>query len=173
MIPPYYSQNLENGRECLRIPTDAGRSPCNHCDSLANCRDTINTVLLVLACCTFEEHLIMMFIPCVFNSVVNTIICVEPYSNASQYDLFVFQNPRDCSSARKLICGVCSHLSNCGLGCLIHQIGLCLVTAYLSNRTMILDCSVWRYSSKGWGAAFLPITNCTIEHIQEKSIPGT
>ena len=39
---------------------------------------------------------------------------------------------------------------------------------------MILDCSGWAYSSKGWEAAFLPITNCTKKHIvgDDRSIPG-
>ena len=42
-----------------------------------------------------------------------------------------------------------------------------MVTAYLSNRTMILDCHGWRYAERGWEAAFLPISNCTQEHIKE------
>ena len=59
-----------------------------------------------------------------------------------------------------------------GVGATLHHIGLCLVTAYLSNRTMILDCSSWAYSSKGWDSAFLPITNCTLQHIKDGDIAG-
>ena len=59
-----------------------------------------------------------------------------------------------------------------GVGATLHHIGLCLVTAHLSNRTMILDCSGWAYSSKGWDAAFLPITNCTQEHMLDDYITG-
>ena len=35
------SQKLVNGRECIRIQTNAKRSPCDHCDLLPNYRDTM------------------------------------------------------------------------------------------------------------------------------------
>ena len=78
----------------------------------------------------------------------------------------------NCSSARKLLCGGCGRLGLCGLGCIVHHVSRCLVTAYLSNRTMILDCSGMSYSSRGWDAAFLPITNCTRTQMDEGSIAG-
>ncbi|CAL8116627.1 unnamed protein product [Orchesella dallaii] len=49
--------------------------------------------------------------------------------------ILALQNPPDCSKARKLLCLV-DH--PCGFGCLIHHIVYCLMTAYSTNRTLIL-----------------------------------
>ena len=78
---------------------------------------------------------------------------------------FFFQNPSDCQAARKLLCGVCRDLGDCGFACFIHHIAHCLVTAYLSNRTMIMDCEGWKYSVKGPEVAFLPLSNCSLKHV--------
>ena len=70
------------------------------------------------------------------------------------------QNPSDCNSTKKL---VCSFTNRCGFGCLMHQVVLCFIMAYATERTLVMDRSIgWLYSSKGFETAFLPVSNCTI-----------
>lgn len=69
------------------------------------------------------------------------------------------QNPPDCDSARKLVCHVAK---SCGFGCQIHHVSYCLIMAYATKRTLILDSTNWRYSPTGWDAIFQPISStCT------------
>lgn len=69
------------------------------------------------------------------------------------------QNPRDCASAKKLICKVSK---TCGFGCQIHHVAYCFILAYATKRTLVLDATNWRYSSSGWDAVFQPISEtCT------------
>ena len=69
------------------------------------------------------------------------------------------QNPRDCASAKKLVCEVAK---TCGFGCQIHHVTYCFILAYATKRTLVLDASNWRYSSNGWEAVFQPISEtCT------------
>ena len=70
------------------------------------------------------------------------------------------QNPKDCKTARKLMCELSKP---CGYGCLIHHIGFCFIVAYATERTMILQSESWSFAeNKGWNSLFLPISNtCT------------
>ncbi len=69
------------------------------------------------------------------------------------------QNPSDCKLAKKLVCKVAK---SCGFGCQMHHVSYCFIMAYATQRTLILDSSNWRYSSKGWNAVFQPISStCT------------
>uniref|UniRef100_H2ZA34 GT23 domain-containing protein n=1 Tax=Ciona savignyi TaxID=51511 RepID=H2ZA34_CIOSA len=52
------------------------------------------------------------------------------------------QNPTDCTIARKLHCIV---LAKCGLGCLLHQYGLCLFVAIGTNRVL-----QWNLNESGY-----------------------
>ncbi len=67
------------------------------------------------------------------------------------------QNPKDCDSAKKLVCQVGK---TCGFGCQIHHVTYCFILAYASERTLVLDSKAWSYSSQGWDSVFLPVTSC-------------
>eukprot|EP00794_Sanderia_malayensis_P017813 gene17813-19591_t len=70
------------------------------------------------------------------------------------------QNPADCKSARRL---VCSLNKACGYGCQIHHIIYCMIVAYASNRTMVVNSLGWRYSRKGWEGTFLPVSESCLK----------
>ena len=53
-----------------------------------------------------------------------------------QRRLHHLQNPKNCSSARKL---VCSFDVFCGFGCQVHHAMYCFMVAYASERTLILQ----------------------------------
>ena len=53
-----------------------------------------------------------------------------------QRRLHHLQNPKDCSSARKL---VCSLSKACGFGCQMHHAMYCFIVAYGTERTLILQ----------------------------------
>ena len=68
------------------------------------------------------------------------------------------QNPSDCDSAKKLVCDL---NKACGLGCQIHHVMYCFITAYATNRVLVIESKDWRYNSKGYEAYFRPIsTTC-------------
>ena len=70
------------------------------------------------------------------------------------------QNPKDCDSARKLLCDI---NKGCGYGCQVHHLLYCFLTAYGSKRTLIINSNSWRYSDKRWESIFLPVSNsCTV-----------
>ena len=76
------------------------------------------------------------------------------------------QNPKDCKTARKLICDLSKP---CGYGCVIHHIGYCFILAYATQRTLILESRTWYFAeNKGWNSVFLPLSDtCT-----EATTPG-
>ena len=65
------------------------------------------------------------------------------------------QNPKDCRRARRLVCTL---NKGCGYGCQIHHVIYCMIIAYSSNRTMVMNSVGWRYSKKGWEGSFLPVS---------------
>ncbi|XP_028402791.1 alpha-(1,6)-fucosyltransferase-like [Dendronephthya gigantea] len=70
------------------------------------------------------------------------------------------QNPKDCNSARKLLCDL---NKGCGYGCQVHHLLYCFITAYGTKRTLIINSYGWRYSEKGWEGVFVPASNtCTV-----------
>ncbi|VDN05664.1 unnamed protein product [Thelazia callipaeda] len=79
------------------------------------------------------------------------------------------QNPSDCNNARILTCDL---NKSCGFGCQLHHVVYCFIVAYGSNRTLVLvnDGRSWSYSSQGWSAAFLPITNCSFSKISKHAV---
>lgn len=80
-------------------------------------------------------------------------------SDLIQRRLYYLQNPADCKEARKLICNL---NKGCGFGCQLHHIVYCLIFAYATERTLILNSRGWRYNSKGWEYVFHPISDsCT------------
>lgn len=84
----------------------------------------------------------------------------EDLSSIIQKRLYKLQNPKNCKTARKL---VCSLEKSCGYGCQVHHLLYCFIIAYSTKRTMFIDSKLWKYSKRGWHAYFKPIsTNCTI-----------
>jgi glycoprotein 6-alpha-L-fucosyltransferase len=75
-----------------------------------------------------------------------------------QRRLWHLQNPADCATARKLVCDL---NKGCGFGCQLHHVAYCMMVAYGTGRTLILqnDGNTWRYSSTGWNAVFKPISD--------------
>lgn len=72
---------------------------------------------------------------------------------------FPLQNPKDCQSAKKLLCNL---NKGCGFGCQIHHATYCLIVAYGTKRTLILRSHNWRYAQKGWESVFMPLSEtCT------------
>ncbi|XP_063364778.1 alpha-(1,6)-fucosyltransferase [Cydia amplana] len=80
-------------------------------------------------------------------------------SDLIQRRLYHLQNPPDCKDARKVICNL---NKGCGFGCQLHHIVYCLIFAYATERTLILNSKGWRYNNKGWEYVFHPISDtCT------------
>uniref|UniRef100_A0A8D8PQ04 Alpha-(1,6)-fucosyltransferase n=2 Tax=Cacopsylla melanoneura TaxID=428564 RepID=A0A8D8PQ04_9HEMI len=65
------------------------------------------------------------------------------------------QNPADCATARKVSCMIDWP---CGFGCQLHHVTYCLIIAYATNRTLVLDSSNWNYNSGGWEDLFEPLS---------------
>ncbi|KAL1465862.1 hypothetical protein WDU94_005393 [Cyamophila willieti] len=72
-----------------------------------------------------------------------------------QARLRYIQNPRDCATARKVSCQI---NWPCGFGCQLHHVTYCLIIAYATNRTLVLDSSNWNYNSDGWEEMFEPLS---------------
>ena len=80
-------------------------------------------------------------------------------TNLVQRRLHNLQHPKDCNSAKKLVCQL---NKGCGYGCQVHHLMYCFIVAYGLERTLIVDSSGWRYSSKGWSGIFKPVSEtCT------------
>ncbi len=76
-----------------------------------------------------------------------------------QKRLVRLQNPKDCDTARKLVCQVAK---NCGFGCQMNHLSFCFILAYASERTLVLESHGWSYSAKGWDSVFLPVSPCPV-----------
>ena len=85
---------------------------------------------------------------------------VDQLGKLVQKRLHYLQNPKDCKTARKLICDL---TKPCGYGCVIHHIGYCFIVAYATQRTMILETQSGYFAgSKGWSSIFMPLSDtCT------------
>lgn len=96
----------------------------------------------------------------------------EDLSNLVQERLTKLQNPDNCDSAKKLLCNL---NKGCGYGCQIHHAIYCFITAYGSQRTLILKSSGWRYNKKGFEEVFLPLSNTCLaaEGSSKSNWPGS
>ncbi|XP_064599891.1 alpha-(1,6)-fucosyltransferase-like isoform X2 [Liolophura sinensis] len=70
------------------------------------------------------------------------------------------QNPKDCYSAKKLVCNLSK---GCGYGCQLHHVAYCLIIALATDRTFILESKSWRYAPKGWETVFLPLSETCLD----------
>ena len=101
----------------------------------------------------FEELISMDFASHYKDSLASEL------STVVQKRLYNLQNPANCDTAKKL---VCSLNKGCGYGCQMHHVLYCFIVAYSTGRTLILDSSGWRYSSRGWNAYFESVSSsCT------------
>lgn len=83
-------------------------------------------------------------------------------SDIVQKRLHFLQHPKDCNSAKKLVCQL---NKGCGYGCQMHHLIYCFIVAYGFERTLVIDSSGWRYSPKGWKGVFKPVSEtCTTYH---------
>ncbi|XP_031629119.1 alpha-(1,6)-fucosyltransferase [Contarinia nasturtii] len=83
----------------------------------------------------------------------------ESLSDLVQRRLKYLQNPKDCSTARKLVCRL---NKGCGYGCQLHHVVYCFIMAYATERTLILKSKGWRYHKNGWEEVFKPLSDtCT------------
>ncbi|XP_060584764.1 alpha-(1,6)-fucosyltransferase-like isoform X2 [Ruditapes philippinarum] len=91
-------------------------------------------------------------------SMHQNVTVLKTLRDLVQRRLFYLQNPKNCTAAKKIICKP----NTFGFGSGLHQVTLCLIVAYATHRTLILESKGWRYAAKGWETVFLPIsTNCT------------
>ena len=79
----------------------------------------------------------------------------EELSTEVQNRFHKLQNPKDCKKARRLVCTL---NKGCGYGCQMHHVIYCMIIAFSSNRTMVMNSRGWRYSKKGWEGTFLPVS---------------
>ncbi|XP_053381464.1 alpha-(1,6)-fucosyltransferase-like [Mercenaria mercenaria] len=76
-----------------------------------------------------------------------------------QRRLHYLQNPKDCENAKKILC---NFTRGAGYGSQMDDWLLCLIVAYATERTLIVDSKGWRYAKQGLETVFLPLsTNCT------------
>nr|XP_027231593.1 alpha-(1,6)-fucosyltransferase-like [Penaeus vannamei] len=92
----------------------------------------------------------------------------EELSELVQHRLRVLQNPKDCNSARKLYCAFTG--GNRGIGSQFHHLTICFVTAYATQRTLILNTEGWSKTPRGLDTFFLPLSNnCTKADLSQVS----
>ena len=77
-------------------------------------------------------------------------------SELVQKRIHYLQNPKDCKSAKKLVCQI---NKGCGYGCQIHHVLYCFLVAFGTRRTLVIDPTGWRYSSSGWEGIFEPASD--------------
>jgi glycoprotein 6-alpha-L-fucosyltransferase len=77
-------------------------------------------------------------------------------NNEVQNKLSQLQNPSNCEQRKKIICDLAK---SCGFGCQMHHVMYCFITAYFTNRTMILESGGWRYDQRGFETYFKPISD--------------
>lgn len=47
----------------------------------------------------------------------------------------------------------------CGFGCQLHHVAYCMMVAYGSGRTLVLNSRNWRYNRAGWEQVFQPLSD--------------
>ena len=76
------------------------------------------------------------------------------------------QNPADCSRAKKIVCNL---NKGCGYGCQVHHVAYCMIVAYGTQRTLILQSKGWRYAPEGWEKFFLPLSETCVDRRGEST----
>lgn len=83
------------------------------------------------------------------------------------------QNPADCATAKKAVCDLTQ--AKCGTCCQLNHVIYCLVMAYATQRTLILDSTNWNGNEQGWEALFKPLSDTCVNSNGTSSAkwPGT
>ncbi|OQV24677.1 Alpha-(1,6)-fucosyltransferase [Hypsibius exemplaris] len=84
-----------------------------------------------------------------------------------QRKIFLHQHPKNCNATQKLVCVL---NKDCGLGCQLHHVALCLIASLALNRTMILRSNPWKYSPN-FGRFFRPVTSCVEDPTITEPLP--
>ena len=95
----------------------------------------------------------------------------QDLSDLVQKRIYSLQNPKDCQSAKKLLCNL---NKGCGYGCQIHHAIYCFIVAYGTERMLVLKSKGWRYDKAGFEDVFLPLSDtCPSPKIgTKKNWPG-
>eukprot|EP00057_Strongylocentrotus_purpuratus_P005429 XP_003730961.2 PREDICTED: alpha-(1,6)-fucosyltransferase [Strongylocentrotus purpuratus] len=73
-----------------------------------------------------------------------------------QQRLHFLQNPPDCRKAKKILC---TFKKTSGFGSKVHHLSFCMLMAYGSGRTLILESGEgWAYFKEGWDKCFRPFS---------------
>lgn len=86
-------------------------------------------------------------------------------SGVIQKQLSSLQHPTDCSSVKKLVCSLFSN--NRGFGSQIHGMAYCLLLAYVTKRTFIMNTGRFRYGKNAWEENLIQISNCSMKDVNE------
>ena len=98
------------------------------------------------------NHLLDFF----HNDVTDTVLLIEELRQNDNYDktrleeartltqlvqdkIFENQNPSDCGAAKFLVCPSMENALLCGFTCTLHYITECLIIAFATRRTLLLD----------------------------------
>ncbi|XP_046551170.1 alpha-(1,6)-fucosyltransferase-like isoform X2 [Haliotis rubra] len=73
------------------------------------------------------------------------------------------QNPRNCRTARKYICSP----KSCGYGCQLHHMAYCLIMAYASNRTLVVNLEK---NTQSWTPFFKPLSETCLKSYDENHV---
>ncbi|XP_045204002.2 alpha-(1,6)-fucosyltransferase-like [Mercenaria mercenaria] len=85
---------------------------------------------------------------------------IQRLGDLVQRRLHYLQNPKDCENAKKILCKTPRRV---GFGSQMADWMFCLIVAYATQRTLIIDSKGWRYSKHGLEGVFLPLsTNCRL-----------
>ncbi|XP_071797508.1 alpha-(1,6)-fucosyltransferase-like [Asterias amurensis] len=87
-------------------------------------------------------------------------------SDLVQRRFHYLQNPADCSRAKKIVCNL---NKGCGYGCQVHHVAYCMIVAYGTQRTLILQSKGWRYAPEGWEKFFLPLSETCVDRRGEST----
>lgn len=93
-------------------------------------------------------------------------------SNLIRKRIYHVQNPKNCTSARKLICEM---RLNCGYGCHMHNLGYCLIAAYATERTLVVDPVGFKYmanTTKGLTTVLKPFSDTCMSMSGETKVWG-
>ncbi|XP_041468752.1 alpha-(1,6)-fucosyltransferase-like isoform X2 [Lytechinus variegatus] len=78
-----------------------------------------------------------------------------------QQRLRYVQNPKDCSKVKKISCNI---RIPCGYGCQLHHVTYCLLVAFATGRTLVLDSKGMKYAKEGLDKYFLPLSETCLDH---------
>ena len=94
-----------------------------------------------------------------FCSNYSTKLKTNSLTKTNSGHVSLLQNPSNCSEAKKVV----HAFHPCGLGCCLQTILRSLTLAVVSNRTLILDSSLFRYAPGEWEKYFLPMSETCID----------